>query len=98
MKTVFVVLGEQGEYSDRSVWCSGVFETREAAEATIRERLAIRREYNNWHEIHYRTKRPPTPEKPEYEPADRVELIEMPLNSWQGCHWIKDGKTAEFGA
>lgn len=48
MRTVFVVMGEHGEYSDRNVWVSGVFETREAAEAAIIAGMAARRTYDQW--------------------------------------------------
>jgi hypothetical protein len=48
MKNVYVVLGEQGEYSDRSVWVSGVFASKEEAQQSIVERMAKRRDYLNW--------------------------------------------------
>jgi hypothetical protein len=45
---LYVVLGEHGEYSDRSVWVSGVFASREEAEAKMLERLAVNREFEMW--------------------------------------------------
>jgi hypothetical protein len=48
-ETLFVVLAEEGEYSDRAVWVGGVYRTRAEAEAAIVERTAMRREYDNWH-------------------------------------------------
>jgi hypothetical protein len=45
---VYVVLGEQGEYSDRSVWVSGVFTSEETAKEFMKERMAISRKWQNW--------------------------------------------------
>ena len=35
LKKVWVVLGENGEYSDRCVYVSGVYSTKEAAKAAL---------------------------------------------------------------
>lgn len=49
-QTVFVILGENGEYSGRDVWVSGVYLTREEAEQAVLEHLAKRRELDTWNE------------------------------------------------
>lgn len=46
---LFVVTGEQGEYSDRTTWISGVYETEAEAQAAIDAAAARRREWDNWH-------------------------------------------------
>jgi hypothetical protein len=116
MTTVFVVLGEQGEYSDRSVWVSGVYATRGDAESAMVAAMARRREYDLWSQARGRHwqqlngrglfgwKFPLTPEdaaehqsisdeadrragpKPAYEPAERVELFELPMGQWHSSH------------
>ena len=35
MRKVYVVIGEQGEYSDRSEWCVAAWETEEQAKAHV---------------------------------------------------------------
>ena len=54
MEKVFVVLGENGEYSDRSVWVAGVFATEAEAQQQIDARLVMRREWEAWHEAYLR--------------------------------------------
>lgn len=110
MDSVFIVLGECGEYSARSVWVSGVYLRREDAEGAIVTRMAKRREYEQWNE-RFRKSWPNLPfnyfkfplqgaqaiehaeltkrasdaagPKPEYEPAERVELFSLPIGQWQ---------------
>lgn len=48
--TVYIVLGENGEYSDRDIWISGVFLTEAEAQAAVNDRLAARRIYEHWGE------------------------------------------------
>ena len=103
MRTVFVVLGESGEYSDRMVWVSGVFETRKEAEGAAVKQLAASRVYAQWwdavcnirrrmcggwispetltKEIEHESERLAGP-TPEYEPADRVTIFEVPIGTW----------------
>lgn len=45
---VYVVLGESGEYSDRSVWVSGVFDNETLAKSWIEKRSGVRRVYEQW--------------------------------------------------
>lgn len=49
-ETVFIVLAERGEYSERQVWVAGVFRTREEAWQTVAERRARRRASEDWSE------------------------------------------------
>lgn len=45
---IYVVLGESGEYSGRSVWVAGAYSTREAAEGAMTTRMAKRRAFEIW--------------------------------------------------
>lgn len=47
-ETVWVVLGEFGEYSNRAVFVSGVFKSKEEAEKAVIERSAIHRVHEQW--------------------------------------------------
>ena len=49
LKKVWVVLGENGEYSDRCVYVSGVYSTKEAAKAALLKGLEAYRDRENWH-------------------------------------------------
>ncbi len=51
---MFVVTGEQGEYSDRSTWVSAIYETEEEAMAAIEKASAQRREWESWHNAYLR--------------------------------------------
>ena len=46
--TVYVVLGEAGEYSERDVWICGVYLTEEEAILKLFERLRVRRVWEQW--------------------------------------------------
>jgi hypothetical protein len=48
MTQLFVVLGERDEYSDRDVWISGVFDTREKAEDAVVRRTSVHNIHENW--------------------------------------------------
>lgn len=53
--TLYVVLGEEGEYSERMVWVSGVFLTEEEAQAKILERSAVHRSWREWQSRYYKS-------------------------------------------
>lgn len=47
--TVYVILGWEGEYSDREVWVAGVFTDLESAKATAEaQKQADRQKYAAW--------------------------------------------------
>lgn len=52
--TVFVVLAECGEYSDRNVWVAGIFATEVEAQQEVDARLAVSRVYTAWHDAFVR--------------------------------------------
>jgi hypothetical protein len=106
MTKLFVVLAENGEYSDRIVWVAGVFPTESDARSEVEKHLAQRREYDQWNVKYqntlqtfeeFRCNRYGTPHytkndhskaaelagpKPEYEGAERCEVIETELGKW----------------
>lgn len=48
MSTIYVVLSESGEYSERRVWVSGAYTTELAARSAIAEALERRRLRDQW--------------------------------------------------
>lgn len=48
MDSVYVVLGQSGEYSDRCVWVAGIYGTEEQARAEVEAKLAQRRVWEQW--------------------------------------------------
>lgn len=50
MTTVWVVLGELGEYSDRSIFVSGVYATKKEARDAVTVASERRRIFDNWNE------------------------------------------------
>ncbi len=47
-KTVYVVISECGEYSDRDIWISGIFTSKDVAEKFITARLTVRNLWEIW--------------------------------------------------
>lgn len=117
---LWAVLGECGEYSDRQVWVSGVFDSEDLAKNAIKNHVEIRNTYEQyminfnslsskykelnrlvkeqiWSEkygVTFRTREVLDYNKlkeyiqlkiglqPEFEPAERFELIKLNLNKW----------------
>jgi hypothetical protein len=79
-KAIWVVLGEDGEYSDRDVFVSGVFAERGQAEAAMLERMAVKREHDNWdrryHELRC-AKRRALPPPARWAPLSEAEEAEV---------------------
>lgn len=116
MTSVYVVLGENGEYESRSIWLCGVYSDRNEAEAAMALAVERRRKFERWSDTrskHWRHldtrgvfgwKFPLSPEdevehkaigdeaerragpKPEYEPAEHLELFLLPTNQWQNTY------------
>lgn len=51
MNKLYVVLGEAGEYSDRNVWVSGVFDTQVAAQDLVEELALKHRLSEEWDKV-----------------------------------------------
>jgi len=77
---IYVVLGESGEYSSRSVWVSGAYLDRAKAEEAMLAAMARSRAHDQWAQ-RQEAERLAGPE-PEYEPAERVSLHEGVIGEW----------------
>lgn len=51
MKSLYAVVCENGEYSDRFVWVGGIYENEADARTAMELALVRRREWDNWHNV-----------------------------------------------
>jgi hypothetical protein len=79
---VYVVMADQGDYSDGFNWVSGVFTDKTRAQEAVIAAVARRRVYLQWYKTWIdRTKRIVGP-KPEYEGGESFEIFEFDTDKW----------------
>lgn len=91
-ETVYIVLGESGEYSDCwDAWIAGVFLTKAEAQEAMSKRMVVRRTWEEWNgrriDLLLTTGRREVARQmvgpePEREEAERVSLYPASIGEW----------------